>query len=284
MPAPWRPGRTLPTPTPSAPSSRGWRRSRRSTSTRSTTTLRDPRRRARPPGRARWRTRSGWRRWSPGSASRRCCRAPASGDGYIHRFLTVWTPDEQGHALALERLLVALDIEPFPLPQDEPVPVHNRLAGLLGTMSARMHETVELVYHSIGAMNERLGLLRLRADVGDPHRARRARPGRHADEAAPPRRVRPPRLLPHRRPRPPRPARPLAARRRPQRDHPHLLAGRRRRRQGQAGLRRHPPLPRRQPRHRRPRPAPRRVPPQRRRAQAPPLRAASFDRCSSSVA
>ena len=80
----------------------------------------------------------------------------ASGDGYINRFLTVWTPDEQGHALALERLLVALDIEPFPLPQDEPVPVHNRLAGLLGTMSARMHETVELVYHSIGAMNERL--------------------------------------------------------------------------------------------------------------------------------
>jgi hypothetical protein len=36
------------------------------------------------------------------------------------------------------------------------VPVHNRLAGLLGNVSARMHETVELVYHSIGAMNERL--------------------------------------------------------------------------------------------------------------------------------
>jgi hypothetical protein len=80
----------------------------------------------------------------------------ASDDGYINRFLTVWTPDEQGHALALERLLVALDIEPFPLPQDEPVPVHNRLVGLLGTLSARMHETVELVYHAIGAMNERL--------------------------------------------------------------------------------------------------------------------------------
>ena len=80
----------------------------------------------------------------------------AGTDGYIHRFLTVWTPDEQGHALALERLLVALDIEPFPLPEDEPVPLHNRLAGLLGTMSARMHETVELVYHAVGAMNERL--------------------------------------------------------------------------------------------------------------------------------
>ncbi len=80
----------------------------------------------------------------------------ASGDGYINRFLAVWMPDEQGHALALERLLVELDIEPFPLPGDEPVPIHNRLAGVLGTMSERVHETVELIYHSIGSMNERL--------------------------------------------------------------------------------------------------------------------------------
>src|SRR4029077_10052607 len=29
-------------------------------------------------------------------------------------------------------------------------------AGLLGTMSARMHLTVELMYHTVGAMNERL--------------------------------------------------------------------------------------------------------------------------------
>ena len=79
-----------------------------------------------------------------------------TGDGYIHRFLAVWTPDEQGHALALDRLLTVLDIEPFPLPQGEPVPLHNRLAGLLGSMSQRMHETVELVYHAVGAMNERL--------------------------------------------------------------------------------------------------------------------------------
>lgn len=76
--------------------------------------------------------------------------------GYICRFLAVWQPDEQGHAQALERLLVELDLEPTPLPQDEPVPLHNRLAGLLGSMSRRMHETVELIYHVIGTMNERL--------------------------------------------------------------------------------------------------------------------------------
>ncbi len=81
----------------------------------------------------------------------------ASGeDGYINRFLTVWQPDEQGHARALEQLLLVLDIEPFPLPDEQPVPLHNRLAGHVGTLSQRMHETVELIYHTIGAMNERL--------------------------------------------------------------------------------------------------------------------------------
>lgn len=76
--------------------------------------------------------------------------------GYITRFLAVWEPDEQGHARALERLLDVLGLEAQPLPADEPVPLHNRVAGLLGTLSRRMHETVELVYHAIGAMNERL--------------------------------------------------------------------------------------------------------------------------------
>jgi hypothetical protein len=83
-------------------------------------------------------------------------RAAGAEGGYVHRFLAVWEPDEQGHARALERLLVELDLEPVALPGDEPVPLHNRLAGLLGTLSTRMHQTVELIYHSIGAMNERL--------------------------------------------------------------------------------------------------------------------------------
>ena len=101
-------------------------------------------------------TRSGSRRMVTGLSIETLLPRAAGDDGYINRFLTIWEPDEQGHALALERLLIELDLEPFPLPEDEPVPLHNRLAGLLGSASARVHETVELIYHTIGAMNERL--------------------------------------------------------------------------------------------------------------------------------
>lgn len=80
----------------------------------------------------------------------------SGGDGYINRFLAVWEPDEQGHALALDGLLRRLDLEPVPLPASSLVPLHNRLAGVLGRLSRRMHETVELVFHTVGAMNERL--------------------------------------------------------------------------------------------------------------------------------
>src|SRR5688500_12474155 len=36
----------------------------------------------------------------------------ASGDGYINRFLAVWTTDEQAHAVALGRLPITLGVEP----------------------------------------------------------------------------------------------------------------------------------------------------------------------------
>jgi hypothetical protein len=49
--------------------------------------------------------------------------------GYIHRFLTVWEPDEQGHALALEQLLVQLGLEPTvarrPRPRRQGPPGHQ---------------------------------------------------------------------------------------------------------------------------------------------------------------
>lgn len=80
----------------------------------------------------------------------------AQGDGYVGRFLAVWQPDEQRHAVALGRLLDRLDLAPDPAPTGQAVPLHNRVVGALGTLSRHAHETVELAYHVIGAMNEKL--------------------------------------------------------------------------------------------------------------------------------
>jgi hypothetical protein len=80
----------------------------------------------------------------------------AAGDGYVGRFLAVWQPDEEGHGAALARLLDVLGLAPDPIPVDPPVPFHNRVVGALGNVSARAHEIVELAYHTIGAMNEKL--------------------------------------------------------------------------------------------------------------------------------
>src|SRR5690606_29545968 len=79
----------------------------------------------------------------------------ARGD-YVSRFLTIWQADEQGHSRALAHLLKLLGFEPEPDPVDEPVPLHNRRAGLLGQASLAVHRVVELVYHTVGAMNEKL--------------------------------------------------------------------------------------------------------------------------------
>ena len=65
-------------------------------------------------------------------------------------------PDELGHAEALGRLLVALDLPAVePRPADT-VPIHNRIAGLLGRHSRHAYEMVSMTYHTIGAINERL--------------------------------------------------------------------------------------------------------------------------------
>jgi hypothetical protein len=80
----------------------------------------------------------------------------AAQGGYVGRFLAVWQPDEQRHAVALGRLLDRLDLAPDPVPVGQAVPFHNRVVGALGMRCRHAHETVELAYHVIGAMNEKL--------------------------------------------------------------------------------------------------------------------------------
>lgn len=85
-------------------------------------------------------------------------RAREDGD-HIGRFLTVWVPDELGHAEALDRLLAHLEIEPARVGVEAgTVPLHNRVAGTLGRISSRAYEMVSHTYHVIGAVNERLAL------------------------------------------------------------------------------------------------------------------------------
>ena len=102
---------------------------------------------------------------------------PYATDDYDGRFLDVWVPDERGHGEALDRLARVLELPPE-VPRDaSTVPAHNRIAGLLGRRSAHAYEIVSMMYHSIGAMNERLALGaytemgRVAEGVGDPELA-----------------------------------------------------------------------------------------------------------------
>lgn len=83
---------------------------------------------------------------------------PHATTDHVGRFLETWAPDELGHAAAQERLLEALGLPVYvPRPEDH-VPVHNRMAGLLGRLSAHAYEMVSMMYHTIGAINERLAM------------------------------------------------------------------------------------------------------------------------------
>jgi hypothetical protein len=68
----------------------------------------------------------------------------------------VWVPDELGHAAALDLVLRELDLPLVEARPPQSVPVHNRVAGLLGRLSAHFYEMVAMAYHTIGAVNERL--------------------------------------------------------------------------------------------------------------------------------
>jgi hypothetical protein len=68
----------------------------------------------------------------------------------------VWVPDETGHGRALELLLAHLGLPSYTTRRDDAVPLHNRVAGLLGRLVPHAYEVVSMAYHAIGAVNERL--------------------------------------------------------------------------------------------------------------------------------
>ena len=83
---------------------------------------------------------------------------PHATDDYDARFLAVWVPDETGHGHALDMLLRHLGLPSYPTRESESVPVHNRVAGVLGRVAPQAYEMVSMAYHAIGAINERLAL------------------------------------------------------------------------------------------------------------------------------
>lgn len=83
---------------------------------------------------------------------------PYADGGHIGRFLHVWVPDESGHGVAQEGLLDRIGVPIKPAAADDAVPLHNRVAGVLGRLSQNAYLIVSMMYHSIGAMNERLAM------------------------------------------------------------------------------------------------------------------------------
>jgi hypothetical protein len=83
---------------------------------------------------------------------------PHAESDQIGRFLTVWVPDELGHAHAQELLLDTLGLPVFAAQPSDAVPLHNRVAGMLGRFLPRAKEIVSMSYHTIGAINERLAM------------------------------------------------------------------------------------------------------------------------------
>lgn len=115
---------------------------------------------------------------------------PHATDDHVGRFLETWGPDELGHAAAQERLLRALELPVYEHRAEDHVPAHNRMAGLIGRLSAHAYEMVSMMYHSIGAINERLAMGAYRrmaaiaADLGEERLASALFQPMRRDEAA----------------------------------------------------------------------------------------------------
>ncbi|WP_040495720.1 hypothetical protein [Ilumatobacter nonamiensis] len=78
-------------------------------------------------------------------------------DRRVQRFLHVWSIDEVGHGRALAELMDQLGIEAAP--ELEPrIPLHNQLVGVVTRLSRPMHQVVEAIWATAGAMNEHLAM------------------------------------------------------------------------------------------------------------------------------
>jgi hypothetical protein len=75
----------------------------------------------------------------------------------VRRFLSVWTDDETTHGDALAMLLRELGLPHYVL-RPSRLPPHNYLAKILGDLSERAHQVVEMIWATQGAMNEHLAM------------------------------------------------------------------------------------------------------------------------------
>ena len=128
----------------------------------------EPRGARRPPRRSRCSTRSGWRSSSPVSASSTCCPATTSGSPASSRS---GSRTRRPTAPRWPRCSTSSGSRPT-CRSTRSLPIHNQLAKLLGRLSQRAHEVVELIWSALGRDE------RAPRDVGlpgDGHRGRRAR-------------------------------------------------------------------------------------------------------------
>lgn len=80
---------------------------------------------------------------------------PASKDDYTGRFISPWTRDEQVHGKAFNLLLGELGMSGIVDPEDS-VPRINHYTGLVTARSEWAHGVVEMLYHTMGSLHEKL--------------------------------------------------------------------------------------------------------------------------------
>lgn len=74
----------------------------------------------------------------------------------IQRFLRIWTPDEQGHSVALGMIMDHCGIERIVGRSEDYVPPHNVVIGALARAFETVEQINEFLYNVSGAMNEYL--------------------------------------------------------------------------------------------------------------------------------